>query len=496
MSIITRQSFKSSIFSYLGVLIGAFNVLWLQPRLLSSAEIGIIGLLESFGSISATLASLGLISIADKFFPRFKNREAQHNGYLLLLSLYALMGFSLFLLVFFGFLEFWKSLYAEESPDALPYFHYAAIFTAGYLFIALFESYSRIHLRTVIPNFLREVCLRLLIMFWVFAYALDYLDFEALIILRGLAYGLVMLGLITYLAYLGILFWRANWAFLSWKLLREIFVYGLFVVLGSAGTVVIIKIDMMMVPALLGTSELGIYTIAFFMGTVIEIPRKMLAQISSPVISQAWAENNTQKIEQIYRESSLNQLIIGGAVFILIWASIDDIFRLIPNGEEYEQGKYVVLFIGLTRLVDMATGLNYEIIMQSKYFRFNFWTVSLLAGLIILSNLWFIPLYGITGAALATFLSYAIYNLSKFVFIWWQLGMQPFTKAWLIAALLLLANYYLGTYLTSLDSALLSVLYRSLILASVLLFTILGFGVSPLINDFWKKFWQAINKSR
>ena len=45
MGIIRNQSIKSTIILYIGVLVGVFNLLWLFPKFLSPAEIGLTGVL-------------------------------------------------------------------------------------------------------------------------------------------------------------------------------------------------------------------------------------------------------------------------------------------------------------------------------------------------------------------------------------------------------------------------------------------------------------------
>jgi len=138
-------------------------------------------------------------------------------------------------------------------------------------------------------------------------------------------------------------------------------------------------------------SDTGVYTIALFIANVVIIPSKAITAIAAPIISQSWTKNNTQKIQNIYRKSSLNGLIAGIFLMICIWLSIDDLFRIMPNGERYDGGKYVVLILGLTKLFDMATSVNQHVIGYSKYFRFNFYAVLILAILNIFSNYIFIP---------------------------------------------------------------------------------------------------------
>ncbi|NJL15676.1 MAG: hypothetical protein HC913_23515 [Microscillaceae bacterium] len=204
-------------------------------------------------------------------------------------------------------------------------------------------------------------------------------------------------------------------------------VYGSFIVLGGMSNLVISKIDLLMIPAWLSAADLGVYTLSFFIGTIIEVPRKAIGQISTPLIAQAWASNDLGQLSKMYKSSARNQFVIGLFIFLLIWLNVREIFALIPNGERFIAGQYVILFIGLTRLIDMLTGLNQEILLQSSAYRFNFWMLLVLALLNILFNAWLIPALGISGAALGTLLAYLLYNLAKGWFLYRQFGLQPFT---------------------------------------------------------------------
>lgn len=492
MGIITRQSFKSSIASYLGVLVGLFNFFWLATKFLEPSQIGIINFLEMGASFTATLAGLGASSIVDKFFPKFKDENNQHNGYLVFLLAYVSFGFTIFSLGFVLFYDFWLEIYTKDSTEVIPYFYLILPFNAVFIYLILMESYARIHLRIAIPNLLRDVLLRLLISLSIILYALHYFDFWTLVVLRVLSYFVIILIIILYLKNLKVLFFKIQFSFIDKSLFKEILVYGLFIVLGSAGTAVFAKIDILMLPALTDFTKTGIYTIAYYMGTIIEIPKRALSQISKPIISQAWANKDLPQINLIYKKSSLNQFIVGSFLFLLIWLNIDDIFAILPKGEIYIQGKYVVFFIALTRLIDMLTGVNDEIIMQSPAYKFNLIIVSFLALLLILTNLWLIPIYGIIGAALATCLSYFAYNLVKFIFIWIKFGLQPFDLKSIYILALGISVYILTPYIPNFSVLILNVLFKSTIITSIFWLIILGFNLSEDFSKFILDFWKFL----
>lgn len=144
-------------------------------------------------------------------------------------------------------------------------------------------------------------------------------------------------------------------------------------------------------------------------------------------------------MKELYQKSSLNQLIIGGLVFLMVWVNIDDLFSFLKPA--YSEGKWVVLILSLSVLFNMVTGINNVIIVITKYFRYDTYASIALAVLTIVTNLTFIPLFGIEGAAFATLLSIVMYHSFKYMLIQVKLKMQPFTVNTIWAVLLIIACY-------------------------------------------------------
>ena len=133
-------------------------------------------------------------------------------------------------------------------------------------------------------------------------------------------------------------------------------------------------------------------------------------------------------------------------LFILIWTNIDNIFSLIPNSEIYSQGKYVVLFIGIAKLFDMLMGINAEIILMSKYYRINIAIMIFLIVAAVALNYWLIPIYGITGAAIATAFSIFFYNTMRYLLLFVTEGLQPFNQKTLGGLIILVFLFLIGYY--------------------------------------------------
>ena len=212
-----------------------------------------------------------------------------------------------------------------------------------------------------------------------------------------------------------------------------------------AGMILIGKVDSIMVASLIGLEANAVYTTAFYMATVIEMPKRALSQLAMPLIARAFEKNDLKEIDLLYSKTAINQFIIGALLLLGIWINLDTVFYFMPKKEAFEAGRWVVLFIGIGKLVDMLFGPSSEIIVLSKHYKFNIVLIVCLAAIVIISNNLLIPAYGISGAALGAALALIIFNGVKYIFIYSKLGIQPFSmntlKVLVIALVVLGLNY-------------------------------------------------------
>jgi O-antigen/teichoic acid export membrane protein len=238
-----------------------------------------------------------------------------------------------------------------------------------------------------------------------------------------------------------------------------------------------------MISGAIGLEATGIYTIAFFIGVVIEMPKRAITQISSALLSQSFNSGDMAAVKKLYQQTSINQMIIGTLLFIGIWSNLDSVYQLIPNSEDYINGFNVVLFIALGKLSDMMFGTNGEIIIMSKYFRFNVVAVSLLAIITIVLNTILLPIYGIEGAAISSFIAMLSFNVLKYIFVWWKFKIQPFTLSTLkfifVAGITILINYFLPKF----DDIYIDLLIRSFVITIVLMGSTYALKISDEMNE-------------
>ena len=241
-----------------------------------------------------------------------------------------------------------------------------------------------------------------------------------------------------------------------------------------------------MVTSFLGLSDTGIYTTAFYIGMIIEIPRRAISQISIPFISENIKKKNFSKIEKNYKDVSIHQLLIGVMFYIILILNIDNIFNLIPNPKEFSAGKDVVYIVGLSRLVIMAFSYNSELISLSKYYRFTVITIIALAILTITLNIFLIPDYGMIGAAYASLISLVFFNLIKYSFIKIKMKITPFSINSIKTILLGVFVYFAVLSIPDNDIIIVDILIKTIISSFIFVISVYALKISPELNKLIK----------
>lgn len=478
MGIIIRQSIKTTAISYIGFVIGYVNTLFLFPLVLTKEQIGLTRLLISVSFLFATFASLGAGNIPTRFFPYFRDESKQHNGILPFILSIGMTGFALFIVVFFLLKDVIFSIYSKNSPLLLDYFYYFIPFTLIVVLTTIFDSYLIVQQKPILPTLVREILMRLLLMLGLTAVYFGFFNFNNFADSIIIYYLVGLLILILYIKREKILFLKPDRAILKSPHFKEMLVFAGFVIMGNASATIIANIDSLMLSAYIGLGSAGIYTIAFFIAAVIEIPKRSISQVVIPIVSQANKDGDIPKLSEVYKKTSLNQLIIGGLIFLGIWCNIDNIFKLIPNGEIYAPGKWVVFYIGLSKLFDMATGVNQEIVGTSKFYKVDLFFYLFLAAIAVVTNLIFIPKYGITGAAIASAISIFLFNTIRFFFLLYAYKIQPFSLNTIKVLLIFLFTFFVSYFISSMQNFILDLIVRSLVIIIIFGGLVLTLNVS------------------
>jgi O-antigen/teichoic acid export membrane protein len=444
MGIVARQSIKGTIATYIGVAVGIVTTFFIQTKALQPEQIGLIDVMLQCALLFSGLAQLGTNSSAMRYYPFFKDEKHRDHGFFGWTLLLPLIGFILFLLVFFAFKGFIVSFFSKDSSLFGEYVNFLIPLSFFMLYLAVFETNSNLLLRIVLPKFVREVGLRIGIMTIYLLYYYKVIDFDGVIIAYCGLFGLATLINVVYLLSLKRVSFKIDWKFLSPQLKRDILFYTLFIITAALAGGITPMLSKFFVAGKTGFHLAGVFTIATNISVVIEMPYRSLGAISQPHISEAMAKKDVKMADSLCKMVALHQFIVGSFVFFLIWINIDFLFDLLPNGDIYRLGKWAVLILSLGRLFYSTLSVSTTVLSYSKYYYYSLIFTVLLTIVSIALNQWLVPKWDINGAALASMLSYFVYYVLLLTFIKWKIGVMPFSKKLLPVAAIVLVLFGLN----------------------------------------------------
>ncbi len=467
MGSLARQSTVNITLQYTGIVLGFVNVVLLYPRILAADQYGLTRLLVSISAIAAQVASLGLDNTVLRYFPYFRDPARRHRGLLGLVLLAGLAGSLLAMLVlglFHGVLtEVFSDrngLYGRFGLVLLP------LVLAEVFFIVL-RAYSRSLRRSVQPTFIRELLLRLLQMALILVQWRWTLPFGAFMMVYTAVFLACTLALLADL-------WRAGefraglgHLRLPSRLRRSMTTYGSFALFTSLAAIAQGNLDQMMIGALLGDGlkYVAYYAVAYYFGSVIAAPSRALNQLAVPLLADAWRRRDLKTIGSLYARSAMLQLVIGAFIFVCIWASLDDLFMLLPA--EYTHGQGVVMVIAAANLFSIALGLNGGIITMSRGYRFDALSSLAMLGVTALSGFFLIRSTGIVGAAWATLIALVAVNLLRLWFLYRRYGLWPFSWRTALALVPPLGVALIVPWIPLTDRPVADLVLRSLLIAAL-----------------------------
>jgi O-antigen/teichoic acid export membrane protein len=173
-----------------------------------------------------------------------------------------------------------------------------------------------------------------------------------------------------------------------------------------------------------------------------------------------------------------------------IVADMHNLIALLPP--EYQGIKWIIITIGLAKLVDMTAGMNGQIILNSRHYRFDLYTMILLVILTAATNYLLIPIYGILGAAIATAISIFVYNLVKYIFVWIKFSMQPLQWNALGVVAITVGCLLLSFQIPYMLNFVVDVTIRSLLITVVFIGAILLFDLSDDVKNLIKESMRRV----
>ena len=461
-------------------MLGFFTTIILFTHFFTKEEIGLFRIIVSYSILFAQFAELGVNTVTIKLFPYFRNKEKKHHGYLGLVFVVSVIGSALSIAAFVLLKPYILNDVLDEPDLFTQYFYYVIPLIFFTVFFNACDTYYRVLYNALKGIVLKEVIQRIAILVVIIMFHFEVLNFQETVLFYCVAQILPTILMFASLIYSKQLYLKPDFNFIDKKLGKHMVSVAFFGIIASFSGVLVINIDTVMIDSFLGLDDVGTYSTMFFFGTLILIPMRTMGKVGAVVVSDSWKNNDMKTINDVYKKSSISLSIIGLFFLIGIWANIDNVFHIIP--EKFIDGKYVVLIIGIANLTDNALGISHQILVNSKYYRFQSYFLLGFAILLIVTNYILIPIWGIIGAALASMISKFVFNTTKLAFLYGKFKLQPFSIKTVLLYLIGIAVYFISLLIPKMNNFVVDILVRSTLITVLFMGPVYYLKISEDVN--------------
>lgn len=406
---------------YLAMFMGFFTSFF-KAKVFTPDEIGVLATIFTLSLIVNIFIVFGSNSGILKHYVTFKSKY-QKTGFILFTSLLPAIIMTIAALLFYIFKDFILSKF--DDPLLSKYYNYIyVLFVFNYITTnmdMIFRAESLSKISNIINNFLNKL---LTAIFLILVFLMMKGEFKFFFIVSMFLPGVQgLIFIFIYSKKVG--FVKPNLDFVTNDYRKKYYTFTSFMFLSQAGNRFTEWIDKVFIGYYLNMSMVGIYTIVISFVNLVKLISRAINLSAGQQITRAWNENDTNKLQRHYTELANLPLSLGLIVllFLVTWGKK----VLLIFDETYVQGYYAMIILTVGALIELGTSCGGNILKYSKKYKFDLYIQFFLLTLAITTNIIFIPRWGINGAAFATAITIALYNLLKLALVYVFFKMQPYT---------------------------------------------------------------------
>ena len=318
MGIVIKQSIRGTLVNYVGIAIGFLTTFFVMTAYLTQEEIGLTRVMIDAAILFSSFAQLGTSSSIIRFFPFFKDEQNKHHGFFFWTLVVPLVGFLVFMVVVKCLHGVIIQTFSKNSELFVNYFRFVFPLSLFMLYQTVFEANANVLMRIVVPKFVREVGVRLglLVSYLLYGYW-QIINLDGLVVAICIIYFIAALVDFLYLLTLGKISFKPDFSVFTKPLLKDILFYTLFLLLNAITVSVMPLLNTFFLSAGMGLSFTGIYAIANYIATVVEVPNRSLNAIVQPEISESIKNKDMSHAEYLCKSVSLHLMLSSALIFWL-----------------------------------------------------------------------------------------------------------------------------------------------------------------------------------
>ena len=477
MGIVIKQTSRNIFTISIALIIGAINTLYFYPEFLKDEYYGLVVFLLATSNLLQPLMSLGAQHTIIKFYSSFKDKKSKDSflSSIVFIPLLIILPVSYLVTQVHDLIGDFLSM---QNPIIESYVWIIFLVAFATSYFEVFYAWSRVQLKSVFGNVLKEIYPRISVFFLLVLVSQDLITKENFIWwLTGLYY----LRLLIMIGY-SLSLYKPSLSYTLPKNFKEIVSYSIYILLAGSAASLLIDIDKYMIPQKEAISQTAYYAVAVFIATVVEIPGRAMFQILNPMVAKAINNNDFNNLNDLYQRSSSNLLIICGFFFLLINLNIVSFYKLM-NNEFYSDAILVVLIISIAKLIQMSFGCGPAILATSSFYKITLpFSISMAISVYFLND-YLIDLYGINGAAISTLIVLFLFTILKVLYINFKLKIHPYNLNTIkIISVICLVYFVFGLFQLGFDP-LFNIILKSIFISLVYISLVYFLKLSKTINN-------------
>ena len=254
----------------------------------------------------------------------------------------------------------------------------------------------------------------------------------------------------------------------SWPLLLADF-FGL----------IVIWMNILMIGYFKDSHEVGIYSAAHRTALLVQVILLSFNAIFSPIIADLYNKKESKKLERLFKIVTKWILSLSLPICLLTILLAPEILSLF--GKDFILGAACLIILSLSQLVNSIFGSAGFLIMMAGKSRINLFNNMTAATLNICLNLFLIPRYGITGAAISLLITISVTNALRFAEVFLLFKFHPFKsdfyKPLLAVGGSLILTYLGKTYFVQLNNPLLKIFVLSAVFIVIYVLVLFMLGI-------------------
>ena len=310
MGVVKKQGINNTLLVYTGTVIGFVSLLFIQPVFLSKEELGLTRMILGFAAVMSILFSFGISAVTIKYLPKTFDKDHKHRGFFGFVIIYTTISVVVGLIFLYAVKSLIFRFYANGSQAFIEHFNFVILLTIINAYILGLNSYCIALLKTTFTTFLNDVLSKILFIVIIFLHFFGYLHLEQFLFAFCMTYGITCILLIVNIFFIDRPGFVPDSKYIEENIgYRPIIRYGIIITVTAMNSVGLKYLDTLFVGAI-SLGHAGIYSVAAFIGLMIEIPLNALERIANPSIAHAMASKNINEIKN-NRTSVLEKMLLN-----------------------------------------------------------------------------------------------------------------------------------------------------------------------------------------